>query len=119
MSLKNLIILIVLVGASYQGWKYYQAHTIKPLYEQPYLLVYGRDSCGYTQETLQKLRAAKIKHQYLMVDDPTTADVLHGRMEAMGISTRNYLLPVVDLNNTISTRPDNRQLIEQAKSLSL
>jgi glutaredoxin len=90
-----------------------------PLHDQPYLIVYGRDSCGFTQQTLQELRDAGIAHQYQSVDDREVADVLHARMKQQGLDTGYYLLPVVDLNNTISIRPDNAKLLAQARELHL
>ena len=102
-----------------KAWGYIQTKLVKPLYEHPYLVVYGRDSCGYTRNTIKKLSEAGIKFEYMNVNDRSVTDSLNLRMESMGIDTRYYFLPVVDLNNSISIRPDNRQLIESAKALSL
>lgn len=103
----------------YKGWGYFKAQTVEPLKSEPYLVVYGRDSCGFTQQTIRELKKASVKFEYLSVDDKSVADSLHFRMESKGINTRRYLLPVVDLNNSFSIRPENKDLVARAKSLSL
>lgn len=117
--MKRLLILLILVGAGYQGWKQWQSQSVEPLYGEPYLVVYGRDSCGVTQQTLAQLKSAGVKFHYQSVDDRAVADLLHARMQSKGIDTRHYLLPVVDLNNTISIRPDGEGLVSEAKKLAL
>lgn len=91
----------------------------EPLHERPYLIVYGRDSCGYTQRTRRALSHAGVRFHYLSVDHAATADVLHERMRTQGIDTRRYYLPVVDLDNHIEVRPDDARLIRRARDLAL
>lgn len=117
--MKNIIFLVLIAAIGYKGWGYLQASSVKPLYEQPYLVVYGRDTCGYTMRTIKELSNAGVKFQYMNVDNSTVADSLNSRMQSMGIDTRHYYLPVVDLNNSILIRPDNENLINDAKQLSL
>jgi len=111
------VIMVVVCG--YHIHKKIQAHNLPPLHDTPYLVVYGRDSCGLTQNTLRQLRGAGIAHHYEIVDDPQVAAVLHARMRQIGISTRSYMLPVVDLNRKISVRPANDKMIAQARKLGL
>lgn len=117
--MKNILFLMIIAAIGYKGWGYLQAESVKPLYDQPYLVVYGRDSCGYTMRTVKALSEAGIKFQYLKIDDKTVANSLNSRMEAMGIDTRHYYLPVVDLNNSIIIRPDNANITIEAKKLAL
>jgi len=105
-----LLLAVVLIGWHLEH-RQGRAPKNQPLYEQPYLIVYGRDSCGMTQNTLQSLRSAGIAHRYHSVDDRQVADVLHTRMRRQGIDTRRYMLPVVDLNNRISVQPAPDKLI--------
>ncbi|THT95973.1 hypothetical protein E9531_16900 [Lampropedia puyangensis] len=116
---KNLLIIAIVAVVGYQAWGWVQTKRVPPLHDQAYLVVYGRDSCGFTQQTLKDLRAAGIPHQYQSVDDRQVANVLHTRMKQHGISTKRYDLPVVDLNNAFSIRPDNSQLVAQARKLPL
>src|SRR5687768_4495510 len=100
--MKNLILWALIIAIGYKGWMHLQAESVEPLYDHPYVVVYGRDSCGFTQKTIQELRRAGIKFEYMRVDDKAVADVLHSRMKSMGLKTSYYLLPVVDVNNSLS-----------------
>lgn len=116
--MRNLLLLLALCGGAYQGWQHFNqpvAATNAPLHAAPYLAVYGRDSCGNTQATLRDLRQAGIAFEYHSVDDPAVADLLHQRMQNAGLEVRRYLLPVVDLNNTLTVHPDNGELVAQAR----
>jgi glutaredoxin len=115
------IFLLVIVGlAGYQIWGQYSYLLSKPepLYDQAYVVVYGRDSCGFTQQTLKQLKRSGIPFEYENVDDQTVADLLHDRMEKSGISTRRYNLPVVDVNNHLSIRPDSREVVQEYRASS-
>ena len=109
---------LVSIGLFY-GYQHYQDSQINPLHHSPYLVVYGRDSCGYTQQTKRKLKAAGVSFEFQSVDDQQIAKQLHARMDSSGIDTRRYLLSVVDLNNHLETRPDNAELITDARALAL
>jgi hypothetical protein len=119
--MKKLLILAVLVAAGYQGWNQYSVAVNKPepLYDEPYVVVYGRNSCGFTQQTLKELRQSGIPHKYEIVDDKAVADLLHGRMRKSGIDTRRYNLPVVDVNNHITIRPGTNSIIETYQESAL
>lgn len=116
--MRNLLLLLALCGGAYQAWQHFAqpaAETNAPLHAEPYLAIYGRDSCGYTQATLRQLNQAGIRYRFQSVDDPAVAELLHRRMQNAGLDTRSYLLPVVDLNNQITVHPDNAALITQAR----
>lgn len=117
--MKNIFFLILALGIGYKIWGYYEASNVKPLYNEPYLVIYGRDNCGFTQHTIKELKKAHIPFEYHNVDDKSVADILHSRMASMGLDTRHYLLPVVDLNNSFTIRPNSQELISRAKSLPL
>lgn len=72
----------------------------------PYMIVYGRDSCGFTRSMKRNLKSSGIAYSYRKVDDADTAANLHNKMESLGISTRRYDLPVVEVNARILIRPD-------------
>ena len=113
--MRNLILLLALCGGGYKAWEHFSRETNAPLSSEPYLAVYGRDACGYTQATLRQLNQAGIRYQYHSVDEPAVADLLHRRMQNAGLEVRRYLLPVVDLNNRITVHPDNDELVAQAR----
>ena len=118
--MRNLLLLLALCSGAYQTWQHFTqaaAERNAPLYVEPYLTVYGRESCGYTQATLRRLNQAGIRYRFQSVDDPEVADLLHRRMHNASLDPRRYLLPVVDLNNRISVHPDNDALLAQARQL--
>lgn len=117
--MKKLLFALALVALGHKGWQHFQQPSLQPLQDGPYLVVYGRDSCGFTQQLLSQLRQSGVHFQYASVDDPEIADSLHARMNQAGISTRRYNLPVVDLNNQLSIRPKPAELIGQARDLAL
>ena len=112
------LVVLVSIGLFF-GYQHYQDSQIDPLYRAPYLVVYGRDSCGVTQQTMRKLKAAGVSFEFQSVDDQQVVKQLHARMDSSGIDTRRYLLPVGDLNNHLETRPDNAELITDAPPLAL
>ena len=117
--MNNILILILVICIGYKGWGLYQINSVKSFFNQPYLVVYGRDTCSLTRNTVDVLKNNGIRFQYKSVDDSTIASELHGKMRRQGIDTSYYLLPVVDFNNSISVRPENHELISRATSLSL
>ncbi len=110
--MKNLILIAVIALGSFQAWKKFGL-TPAPLYNEPYIAVYGRSSCGYTNKMVTELEQSGTNYHYFVVDDQPTADTLHARMESSGISTRRYNLPVVDVNGQISVRPEFQDVINK------
>jgi len=119
--MKRILLLTIFIIAGYQGWnKYsYVLNKPEPLYEEPYVVVYGRNSCGFTQQTIKDLKKAGIPFEYENIDDRSTADLLHSRMSKSGIETRRYNLPVVDVSNDITIRPKVVSIIEKYDASSL
>jgi glutaredoxin len=71
-----------------------------------YVAVYGRQTCGYTRAMMQHLDNAGIRFTFLDIDDRVVANDLHARMRRANIDTSHYLLPVVELNESIAVRPE-------------
>jgi hypothetical protein len=115
--MKKLIVIALIAVAGYKAWAHFTAPELKPLYDKPYVVVYGRETCGFTQSTIDELRRARIEFEFGDVDDQAVADELHSRMRIAGLDTSYYLLPVVDLNNSLTVRPENAELIERARPL--
>lgn len=119
--MKKVLILLILIGTGYQGWNKLSPAFTKPepLYDEPYIIVYGRNACGHTQKTLKELKKAGITFEYQIVDEKSVADLLHGRMESSGIDTRRYNLPVVDVSNNFSIRPTTISILEAYDNSSI
>lgn len=107
-----LLCLIVLAGL-YQGWQKFRPHDSVLEYTRgsPYVVVYGRDSCGFTGQMRAALAGQGMIFSYRSVDDGAVADGLHQKMESVGISTRRYDLPVVEVNGRLLVRPDIAQVV--------
>ena len=111
------VILIVLAVGIYQGWKYItKPEPPEPLYQKPYIVVYGRDSCGYCQRMKSSLDQAGLPYVFEIVDQAEVAGILFKRMEASGIDTASFGLPVVDLSGVISVRPEPSDIISRYRS---
>jgi len=109
--MKRLIILIVCGFGVFQAWeKYGTSSNFEPILNEPYVAVYGRNSCGWTKKMLKNLESSNINYRYFEVDRKIVADSLHKRMEHAGISTRRYNLPVVDVNGSLNVRPKFRKV---------
>ncbi len=111
--MKNLVIVAVILFGGYEAWKKYNADKapvaqqvkIEPLFDEPYVAVYGRDSCRFTQDLLRELRASGVETHYYIVDEKPIADRLHATMIDQGMDVRRYNLPVVDVSGDLSIRP--------------
>jgi len=115
--MKKILILVVLLIAGYFLWqKMSQNTTLEPLYDKPYVVVYGRDACGLTQQCLRDLEIAGIEVMYKIVDNREVADEYHPRMAKAGLDTRNYGLPVVEVNGQIFIRPELNKILEAYKN---
>tara|TARA_B100000446_G_C10483076_1_gene316750 strand:+ start:254 stop:628 length:375 start_codon:yes stop_codon:yes gene_type:complete len=110
--LKNLLILILFLVAGYQAWDRFAPKTsVAPLEARSYIAVYGRDTCGWTQRALQVFERNGVNYRYFIVDDRQVAERLHSRMQAAGLSTGRYQLPVIDVNGEMMVRPDPERVL--------
>lgn len=82
-----------------------------------YVAVYGRQSCGYTQEMLRNLEQAGIEHRFFSVDDQAISGPMHERMQQKGLDTSYYLLPVVEVGGKMSIRPEFSQVSARYREL--
>lgn len=83
----------------------------------PYVAVFGRESCGYTQEMLRNLEQAGIEHRFFSVDDKALSGPMHERMQQKGLDTSYYLLPVVEVGGKMSIRPEFSQVSARYREL--
>jgi len=80
----------------------------------PRVIVYGRDSCGYTRSTVVALDVASVPFRYLRTTDPEVRRTLFAKMDAAGIPDGPFKLPVVEIDGTLSMRPAVDDMLEQA-----
>jgi glutaredoxin len=113
--MKKVIVMALLGLGIYQAWGQLGVGQsgVERLKDQPYVVVYGRDSCGFTSEMRRKLSRAGIDFRYAKIDRPEVAKRIHQRMSVAGIDTRRYNLPVVDVNGHIHVRPKPKNVIKE------
>lgn len=119
--MKNLLVVFLIGPGAFYFWNDRGSDSdkgVQPLKEEPYVVVYGRDSCGYTQKMREKLARAGIGHQYKIIDKSAVADRIHDRMRKAAMDTSRYWLPVVDVNGSIRTRPEPGRIIEVGRETS-
>jgi glutaredoxin len=104
--MKNLIIVALLVLGGYQLYNQINLGKVEPEYNHSYVVVYGRDSCGWTNRMRKSLAAQGIDFEYRQIDEKIVADNIHQRMGSAGIDTGYYFLPVVEVNGNIQARPE-------------
>jgi hypothetical protein len=109
-----LVVLVVFVGyASYGKINAVARGGPPPLHETSYVVVYGRDTCGITTRMLADLDRSGIPYEYKRVNEPQVSQELHPRMEAAGLKTSRYGLPVVDVNAEMIIRPSANTVAEK------
>lgn len=117
--MKKILIVVVLLIAGYFLWQKMSHNnadnTIEALYDKPYVVVYGRDSCGWTQKYLGDLKNEGIEVIYKSVDSKEVCDELHPRMENAGLDTGIYNLPVIDVNAQMFIRPELNKVLQAYK----
>ena len=114
--MKKIFFLLVVCAAGYFAWQKISHDTseggLEPLYEMPYVVVYGRDRCGLTQKCQKSLREEDLSFVYKNIDKEEVADEIHARMQEAGLDTRSYGLPVVDVNGRIFIRPTLKTILD-------
>ena len=105
--MKKLLIVAVLLISGFFYWQNnLRTNQIEALYDKPYIVVYGRDSCGWSQEYLRDLKSEGLKVIYKNIDQKGINGELHPRMEKAGLDTRRYNLPVIDVSGQMFIRPE-------------
>ena len=90
----------------------YSDDSVEMLYEEPYVVIYGRSSCGWTDKYIKDLKEEGLDPIYESVDSKKVCDELHLRMEEAGLDTGFYNLPVIDVNGQMFIRPELERIIE-------
>ena len=113
------IVFLLLVVAAIGGWRAYgeyaaqaEAETVTLPDGKGTVVVYGRDSCSYTQRTLAFLKDNNVPTTYVDIDAPGINPLFQERFaDASFITDKGYPLPVVEINGHASARPDPSGLL--------
>jgi len=98
------MVLLLLIGAGYFGYQQFtssQSGALEPLYELPYVAVYGTTNCRWTQKCMQELKAEGIEAIFENIDEPDVKKEIFLRIEEAGLSTDHIVVPIVDVNGHI------------------
>ena len=104
--LKVIVILCLVVGCvKVCSHVHAKSARLEPLQKQPYIVIYGRETCGNCAALKRTLSLKGISYTAKDIDDPAVAAEAHRRMTVRGLDTSYYTLPVVDVNTQMSTNP--------------
>ena len=102
--MKKLVILLMVLGAGYFGYQRFTdggPDKLEPLYDPPYIVVYGRTTCGWTQKCLRELKAENIDVIFENIDKPEVQGEIFPRIDAAGIDHNRISIPIIDVNGHI------------------
>jgi glutaredoxin len=104
--LKVIFILCLVVGCvKLCSYSHAKNARLEPLLKQPYIVIYGRETCGNCAHLKRELSMKGISFVSKDIDNDSVAAEAHRRMKVRGMETSSYTLPVVDVNTQISTNP--------------
>jgi glutaredoxin len=79
---------------------------LEPIYQKPYVIVYGRDNCGFTQALRRDLDSRGVLYVYEVIDENHAHEEIVGRIRESGLSEQ-FTLPAVDVNAEILLHPSS------------
>lgn len=104
----KLLLAAVLAWGAYSGWNTYhkKLFPLQPLYQKPYIVVYGNDGCGFCQAMKKGLNDRRIPFVWKAIDEEPARSEIFTRMKKSDLETGSFLLPVVDVNAEILVHPE-------------
>lgn len=118
----NTVLFAALIGAGAYGiWtsshknlgQSATAARLSPLYQKPYIVVYGRESCGNCQALRRDLDGRSIPYVWKIIDIEPGRGEVFARMKEAGLDARSFMLPVVDVNAEILVHPASPSVISK------
>lgn len=102
------LLALALSAGGYSLWGTYhqKLFPLQPVYQKPYIIVYGREECGYCQAMRADLDARKIPYVWKHIDDGPIQAEIYPRMKQADLDTSHFLLPIVDVNAEIMVHPE-------------
>lgn len=110
--MKNFIYIIIGVVICYLGYQHFIVNKVEPLYDESYVLLYGKTTCGWCQKMEKDLNARDIPYTFQDLKIKAVNDELHPRMKKAGIDISRYNIPVIDVNGEFFIRPDIATVVE-------
>lgn len=102
--MKNLVLLLLALVVGYFGYQHFvgqRSKTLEPLYDPPYIVVYGKTTCGWTQKCLRELKAKDIDVIFENIDQSDIQAEIFARIDAAGLDRHRISIPIIDVNGNI------------------
>jgi arsenate reductase-like glutaredoxin family protein len=102
--MKNLVAVLAIVGLGYLGYQMFFSggeSKVEALYEMPYVVVYGRTTCSWTQKCLRELKEQNIDVIFENIDKLDIQQEIFPRIDAAGHNRNRISIPIVDVNGNI------------------
>lgn len=102
--MKKLVVIMLLIGCGYFGYQIFigkKNAQLDPLYELPYIVVYGKTTCGWTQKCLRELKEKQIEVIFENIDKPEIKQEIFPRIDAAGYKRNQIVIPIIDVNGHI------------------
>lgn len=109
--MKKAFVLLLLIGMGllvFQQYRKKQNRVLEPLYEIPYVVVYGKTDSKSTMKSLQELAAEGLDPIFENMDEPDVKKEILERIEKVGYSRNPIVLPIIEVNGhiVIGYQPD-------------
>ncbi len=82
----------------------------------PYIIVYGRKTCGNTTRMMRQLDRAGVGYAFRDIDNGEQNATLNKRMREAGHNTRSYMLPVIEIANKFYINPFPEEVLRTYRS---
>lgn len=106
--MNRILLAAVVAFAGYSAWSDYRhlLFPMKPLYAKPYIVLYGRESCGNCQALRRDLDGGGVPYHWKIIDEDPGRSEAFARMQAAGLGIGSFTLPVVDVNAEMLIHPE-------------
>lgn len=100
---KKFILLLLAVGGYflYQHVHVDKEKPLEPLYEMPYVVVYGQKQCKWTQKCLKELKEQGVDPIFENIDQQDIKMEIFPRLDAAGHPRNQIVIPIIDVNGHI------------------
>ena len=112
--MKKLVAVLLLVGIGYFGYQHFIAQgetALEPLYDMPYVVVYGQTTCGWTKKCLGELEAEGIDVIFQNIDRQDVKMEIFPRIDQAGHPRNKIVIPIIDVNGVILVGYDREKVL--------
>ncbi|MEW6077153.1 MAG: hypothetical protein AB1724_05045 [Thermodesulfobacteriota bacterium] len=104
--MKKLLFFAAMAVVGYFGYQQFTGNKLEPLYEEPYVILYGNPRCGWCQKMEKGLQDNDIDYIFENMNEQEVQDEVLPRMEKAGLNTMRFNYPIMDVNGRLFMRPD-------------